>query len=50
MERKEFDHEILLLQGGGALGAYQAAQFKPSERTGEGHPVCEQDSLADETF
>ena len=24
MERKEYDHEILLLQGGGALGAYQA--------------------------
>ena len=28
MERKEFDHEILLLQGGGALGAYQAGVYE----------------------
>ena len=28
MERKEYDHEILLLQGGGALGAYQAGVYE----------------------
>ena len=28
LERKEFDHEILLLQGGGALGAYQAGVYE----------------------
>jgi len=27
-ERKEYDHEILLLQGGGALGAYQAGVYE----------------------
>jgi NTE family protein len=27
MGRKQFDHEILLLQGGGALGAYQAGVY-----------------------
>ena len=28
MERKGYDHEILLLQGGGALGAYQAGVYE----------------------
>src|SRR3954454_14502282 len=28
MEHKEYDHEILLLQGGGALGAYQAGVYE----------------------
>ena len=28
MERKEFDHEICSLQGGGALGAYQAGVYE----------------------
>src|SRR5215471_320190 len=28
MERRQFDHEILLLQGGGALGAYQAGVYE----------------------
>jgi NTE family protein len=28
MEQNEFDHEILLLQGGGALGAYQAGVYE----------------------
>jgi hypothetical protein len=31
MKRRKFDHEILLLQGGGALGAYQAGQAKDAE-------------------
>jgi len=28
MKRRKFDHEILLLQGGGALGAYQAGVYE----------------------
>ena len=28
MEPKRYDHEILLLQGGGALGAYQAGVYE----------------------
>jgi hypothetical protein len=28
MKRRGFDHQILLLQGGGALGAYQAGVYK----------------------
>jgi hypothetical protein len=28
VERNEFDHEILVLQGGGALGAYQAGVYE----------------------
>jgi NTE family protein len=28
MKRRNFDHEILLLQGGGALGAYQAGVYE----------------------
>jgi hypothetical protein len=32
---KEFDHEILLLQGGGALGAYQAGLYEGQLSLGE---------------
>ncbi len=28
MKRRSFDHEILLFQGGGALGAYQAGVYE----------------------
>ena len=28
MDRNQYDHEILLLQGGGALGAYQAGVYE----------------------
>jgi NTE family protein len=33
-ERNEYDHEILLLQGGGALGAYQAGVYEGLVETG----------------
>jgi NTE family protein len=33
-DSKEFDHEILLLQGGGALGAYQAGVYEGLVETG----------------
>ena len=28
MKRQQYDHEILLFQGGGALGAYQAGVYE----------------------
>jgi predicted acylesterase/phospholipase RssA len=28
MKKRKFDHEVLLLQGGGALGAYQAGVYE----------------------
>ena len=34
MERKGYDHEILLLQGGGAPGAYQAGVYEGLEEAG----------------